>query len=385
MANTKFLSENLKKYRQIRGLSQAGLGELLFVSPQSVSKWETGASVPDISNLCALANALGISCDKLLEEETESRTVYFVGIDGGGTKTEAVLFGVDGKIVSRKLREGCNPNVIGMGKCCEILGSIVDEMKSFGVKICGLFAGIAGSGVGDNARIITDYLKSNHCTYPVTVCSDAVNVISSIRGCREGISVIWGTGFTVTVHNNGSLRRFAGWGYLFDEEASGYAIGRAVLMHCLRCHDMTEERCLLTEMAEEKLGGEINDRLSHIYSMGKDYIASFARTAFDAYYKGDKVAESIIRKSIICLADTVNHALKVQNCEKNIVISGGLTVNEKILKNILKERLAPDVRVMIPKLPQVYGACLSCLNKYGMSECATEEFEENFTKDYCKE
>lgn len=71
--------------------------------------------------------------------------------------------------------------------------------------------------------------------------------------------------------------------------------------------------------------------------------------------------------------------------QKNIVISGGLTVNERILKNILKERLAPDVRVMIPKLPQVYGACLSCLNKYGMSDCATEEFEENFTKDYCKE
>ncbi len=384
MINTDSLAENLKKYRQMRGMSQAELARLLFVSPQSVSKWETGTSVPDIANLCALANALGLSCDKLLEDDNEDSVKYFLGIDGGGTKTDAVLFDQSGKILSRKLCEGCNPNVIGMERCCEILGSIVDEMKSFGVKIRGIFAGVAGSGVGDNGRIICDYLKNNHCSCPVRVCSDSLNVISSIRGCTDGISVIWGTGFTVTVHKEGTLRRFAGWGYLFDEYASGYAIGRAVLMHCLKCHDLTEEKSLLAQMAESKLGGGINDRLSYIYSMGKDYIASFARTAFEAYDKGDKKAESIIRESIFYLADTVNHAIKETGCEKNIVISGGLTANSEILEKFLKERLMAGVRVMIPGLPPVYGACLSCLNENGMGEYATEEFENNFKKDYCK-
>lgn len=383
MKSAESFSENLKKYRTMKSLSQAELAKLLYISPQSVSKWEKGSSFPDISNLCALADALGISCDSLFEtSDNPYNAKYFVGIDGGGTKTEAVLFTTEGNILKRIVRQGCNPNVIGMDECLKLLGEITDEMKSFGVKISGLFAGIAGSGVGDNAKKISAYLKTNHCSCPLSVCSDSSNVISSVRGCLEGISVIWGTGFTVTVHKDSSARRFAGWGYLFDEYASGYAIGRAVLMHCLKCHDLIEERCLLTEMAEQKLGGEINDRLSYIYSMGKDYIASFARTAFDAYEKGDKTSEKIICESIVYLADTVNHAMKQTNCEKNVVISGGLTAHSEILNKILNEKLAPDVKVMIPELPQIYGACLSCLNECGMEQYATEKFEENFKNDY---
>lgn len=376
-------SENLKKYRTMRGLSQAELAKLLYISPQSVSKWENGNSYPDVSNLCELANVLGVGCDILLESnENADDSKYFVGIDGGGTKTEAVLFCSEGNIVKRIVREGCNPNVIGMDECLKLLGEITEEMKACGYKIHGLFAGIAGSGVGDNAKIIRDYLKNNHCSFSVTVCSDSSNVISSIRGCTEGISVIWGTGFTVTSHKDGKTRRFAGWGYLFDEYASGYAIGRAALMHCLKCHDLIEERCLLTDMTEEKLGGEINDKLSYIYSMGKDYIASFARTVFDAYEKGDEAAEKIIHDSIVYLADTVNHALKETSCEKNVVISGGLSAHSDILGKILDEKLPSDVKVMIPELPQIYGACLACLNECAMGEYATEEFEENFKKDY---
>lgn len=384
MEYAEVFSKNLKKYRTLKGLSQAELAKILNVSPQSISKWETGKALADVLNLCALAYALGVSTDILLFEgrDASQGLKHFVAIDGGATKTEAVLFTTEGNIIKRIVRQGCNPNVIGMDECVKLLGEVTDEMKSTGYRINGLFAGIAGSGVGDNAKVICDYLKKNHCSFPVSVCSDSSNVISSVRGCLDGISVIWGTGFTVTVHKEESIRRFAGWGYLFDEYASGYAIGRAVLMHCLKCYDLIEKRCLLTDMAEEKLGGEINDKLSYIYSMGKDYIASFARIAFDAYKKGDKTAQKIVRESIIYLADTVNHALKETNCEKNVVISGGLTAYSEILNKILNEKLISGVKVMIPELPQIYGACLSCLNLCKMSDCATEEFEENFKKDY---
>ena len=42
------LGEQIVKLRTARGISQADLAEAMEVSRQSVSKWETGASVPDL-------------------------------------------------------------------------------------------------------------------------------------------------------------------------------------------------------------------------------------------------------------------------------------------------------------------------------------------------
>lgn len=61
-----YLSENLKKHRILKGLTQEELAELLHVTPQSVSKWERAECCPDISLLPALANIFGTSTDLLL-------------------------------------------------------------------------------------------------------------------------------------------------------------------------------------------------------------------------------------------------------------------------------------------------------------------------------
>ena len=50
------LSTNLKRFRQEKGLTQEQLAGALGVSPQAVSKWETGASAPDLAMLAALAD-----------------------------------------------------------------------------------------------------------------------------------------------------------------------------------------------------------------------------------------------------------------------------------------------------------------------------------------
>lgn len=61
-----YLSENLKKYRLIKNLTQEDVAEYLGLTPQSVSKWERGESYPDISFLPALANIFETSVDLLL-------------------------------------------------------------------------------------------------------------------------------------------------------------------------------------------------------------------------------------------------------------------------------------------------------------------------------
>lgn len=61
------LGQRISQYRKQLGLSQEALGELLGVSRQAVSKWETGAASPDMENLLALAKAFGVSVAELTE------------------------------------------------------------------------------------------------------------------------------------------------------------------------------------------------------------------------------------------------------------------------------------------------------------------------------
>lgn len=68
------LNEKIICCRKKAGLSQLDLADLLGVSRQSVSKWETGESNPDISKIPPLAKAFGVTTDWLLSEEEPAET-----------------------------------------------------------------------------------------------------------------------------------------------------------------------------------------------------------------------------------------------------------------------------------------------------------------------
>ena len=73
------IGNNIKTYRKNKGITQEELSELLKITPQAISKWESGTSFPDISMLIPLAKVLGVSTDMILgydvmsenDEETE--------------------------------------------------------------------------------------------------------------------------------------------------------------------------------------------------------------------------------------------------------------------------------------------------------------------------
>ena len=52
--------------RKERGLTQRELAEMLDVSNRTVSKWECGSGMPDLSHVLPLCDALGITADELL-------------------------------------------------------------------------------------------------------------------------------------------------------------------------------------------------------------------------------------------------------------------------------------------------------------------------------
>lgn len=59
----------IKKLREEKGMTQAELAERLYLSDKTVSKWETGKGLPDISLIKPLAQALGVSVQELISGE----------------------------------------------------------------------------------------------------------------------------------------------------------------------------------------------------------------------------------------------------------------------------------------------------------------------------
>lgn len=65
------LAEKVQALRKKNNWSQEELAEKLNISRQSVSKWESGASIPDIDKIIALSSLFGVSTDYLLKDELE--------------------------------------------------------------------------------------------------------------------------------------------------------------------------------------------------------------------------------------------------------------------------------------------------------------------------
>lgn len=65
------LSEKLFKLRKKSGLSQEQLAEQLNVSRQAISKWESGASIPETEKLITISNYFNVSLDYLMKDKVE--------------------------------------------------------------------------------------------------------------------------------------------------------------------------------------------------------------------------------------------------------------------------------------------------------------------------
>ena len=66
------VGKQIQHYRKEKNLSQDELAEIIFVSRQSISNWERGATYPDIQNLLLLSKVFEVSLDKLVKGDLET-------------------------------------------------------------------------------------------------------------------------------------------------------------------------------------------------------------------------------------------------------------------------------------------------------------------------
>lgn len=181
------LGENLQRLRKEKGLSQEEVAQALFVSRQSVSKWETDKAEPGVDNLKALANLYEVTLDQLTgrpqveythkdgKKKTlaeQYRTIALIRLaiwavlvmagqlleEGNGPLQFVAFVGILGSAViglSLRIR---NPYVWGGILCAEVLGILVAVFCTISAE--SLPAGMAGLALAAMLCFWVKYLSS---------------------------------------------------------------------------------------------------------------------------------------------------------------------------------------------------------------------------------
>ena len=295
---------------------------------------------------------------------------YFLGIDGGGTKTVFKLTDENDLVVNQIIKGPSNPNDIGMDNAISLLKEGISEVcNGITYSKITMFAGLSGGITSDNAKIINNFFKK-FGFYAFDNASDLENLVT-LANYEKCVLVIMGTGFIVYALNGKERKRISGWGQLFDDGGSGYTLGRDAITAAL-CHiDGSGENTMLTSLLQERIGETVSTHLTKFYQGGKRYIASFASLVFLAAEKGDKVALEILENNMSFVASKINTALKHlkndTNQEKiNVLFSGGISKKSDVLFPLIKKHLSTN------------NYCLSQLEKEpvdGALEKAKQIFE----------
>lgn len=304
-------------------------------------------------------------------------TELFVAVDGGGTKSEFVLFKATGEIVRRVTKGASNPNVIGIDGACAVIREGLRELLFDGGSVEKIFAGVAGAYTSDNGRRMEQLLRDDG--FDAVVESDIFNVIYSADNPGPCIAVIAGTGSVVFGYDGVSLIRTGGWGYLLDNAGGGCDIGRDILRLALETEENPDSEALrLVEAAERMAGGRIIDKLGLIYERGSDYIASFAPLAFELARDGDELARRIIRRSAARIAEMILTTRLRGNYGNRAIISGGLLNGRDILIPMIEDALASEIELEVSMMPQIFGACQRAMALAGI--VIDKDFRDNFSR-----
>ena len=379
MADLRSIAENIRLHRKKQGLTQSDLAEKMHVSFQAVSGWETGTTVPDIINFVRLTEVLKVSADSLLTSRyTEGQ--HLIGIDGGGTKTEFVLFSNDGTVIKRVRLGASNPDTEGLSKACKILHDGVELCLEHISHIDGIFAGIAGSYQDK----ISEYFANRFPKFPFHIDSDAVNILSH-NDCNVGF--ICGTGSVIIVRTDKTNHFLGGWGHEFGDSGSAYNLGREAMRAALSMEEGTGEPTLIRTFLCEKLDvlpeKRLFDKIDEICSKGISYIASLSTSLLSAAKAGDPVANRLLDSEIGELMHGVNVAKKKYGCEGKIAAAGGIIEhNSELILPILRKYALPDTEFVFSDLPPIYGACVECCNRTGVE--MAEGFHDRFKATYDK-
>ena len=314
---------------------------------------------------------------------------YYIGVDGGGTKTKFLLCGEDGSVLGTHVTGTSHYLQCGYeGAAGVILDGLHEVVKKANgnagadadcpialTDISRVFIGCAGYGdvQADTARL--DQVLKTVMPVPFDAGNDCENAHAGALAGKPGINLIAGTGsMGYGVNARGESARCGGWHHaLGSDEGGGYWIGWRLIKEFMRQSDGRDAKTALYEQVKEALGIVRDDQLISLvvetWGLDRPKIASLAPVCSALLEENDPYADIIVRDAAKELSD-IAAALKVRlRFEGEVTVSGTgsiFRIGEPLL-GPLTERLRESGMIYAPPVYEPdYGAALLAMKKDGI-------------------
>lgn len=302
---------------------------------------------------------------------------WFIGVDGGGTKTAAAVSLPDGKPAAETVGKGCSYQMLGVDGAVKV---IVE-----GVRSCLEAAGItlddcAGCclGVpcyGENAEkdaAMTEALRQALSPVPLHIVNDVEVGWAGALACQAGIHIVAGTG--AIAFGKGLDQRAArcgGWNEFFGDEGSCYWVGREAMSLFTKQADGRIPRGPLYDVVRRELSLSEDIRFIDIavsdLAPYRDKVAAFQLYASQAAKLGDPAAVLLYERAareLALLAGALRKELVLPETA-GVTYSGGLfRTGSLILDPLARELNSCGCVLRKPEKSALEGALLLAVKQF---------------------
>jgi len=154
-----------------------------------------------------------------------NRPSLFAGVDGGGSKTLALIAAADGRVLGRGLACGSNYLSVGIESACAALDdALARALAQAGDEPAALRAiclGMAGADRPEARKIFGDWVEHKLPKAKYQLVTDAELVLAAGTPSGWGLALLSGTGSIAWARTpSGQSGRLGGWGPLLGDEAA---------------------------------------------------------------------------------------------------------------------------------------------------------------------
>jgi N-acetylglucosamine kinase-like BadF-type ATPase len=296
----------------------------------------------------------------------------YLGVDGGGTKTEIALMNEAGEVRCEGVAGPSNPLRVGVETAVTNIAKAINEAcDRDGVSrgdITAATLGLAGVRRADLKQRVRDSFVKRLGIRRVDVVTDAEIALYATTQGKPGLVVIAGTGSVCLGKNeNGQMAISGGWGPLAGDEGGGVGIAQQALHTIAKASDGRGIPTMLSQRASEYFRASGPENLIvAIYSPQVDNsrIAGFARLVVETAQDGDEIAIEILRDAgyeLGLAACAVIDKLKLENRRVPIGCVGSIFNAGELLTGSMLEKVricAPKAFLTEPAMPPAHAAAL---------------------------
>ena len=302
---------------------------------------------------------------------------YVIGVDGGGTKTNAAAFGEQNGVVGVGASGPANQRSVGTDAASvniaqAIRGALQAADLALG-QIAAITLCLAGFDTDLDLPVPQRALRSLGFTGPTIIENDVVGAWAGATEAQPGVVIIAGTGATgLGMNAKGQLWRTDGWDYILGDDGSGYAIGLAAIRAAMRMLDGRDQATALLREMQAIYGvnnAEEMRRLVDSTPFGKFEIAAFAERVWEAAQQGDPVARRIFTEAGKRLGESAVAIIRMLTMEGDafpVSTVGSVFKSEPWVTDPFRAIIsgtAPQVTFQPPLHPPEVGAALLALRR----------------------